>query len=260
MTRDHIFAVRCGNCSADVPVETVGDYTRCPFCEAALYVGAADGVRHLAAVATIGTGEVAATLARRLDEREMEGRVSVERSTLVYVPVYRIERSGDARPTLVTAAGVDVPDLEDLLDLDRQLEPYDSSIAERGEVIEPEMPVEDVLEAFLDGPAGDGEAPRLSLVHAPIHRVRYRLGDRGYDVAIDAVSGKASAQRWPPTSQGRKDRVLGAIAAGSFVAFAVETLAVPSLWCALLAYAGTALLAYSIAVLALSGLEKERSP
>jgi hypothetical protein len=249
------FTVRCGNCGADVPVGAGGDFLRCPFCSAALYVGGVSGVRRLAAVPVLEPGEVSAVLARRMRELEVPARPRVESSELIYLPFYRVERAGGGRPRLVAAAGLGVEDLEEIVDLGRELESYDPELERRGRVLEPELPVEDVLEAFGEG----DEPPALSLIHAPLWRVRYRAGERDYEAIIDAVGGRAAAESWPPSTSNRKDRLLGLVALGAFAAFAIETAIAPSWWVALLAWGATAAAVYAIAIRAFARLEEPGS-
>lgn len=91
------------------------------------------------------------------------------------------------------------------------------------------------------------EGPRdlkVSLVETPFYIVEYTyLGDR-FKCLIDGVQGIAYSSEWPPTTQGKKDKILGAIAIITSSGFLLEAVFVPSFWMTIVVYALTGTVAY----------------
>jgi len=243
--------VRCGNCGADVPVESLADFTACGHCQTALYIGLIEGIVHLTARAAIAPGAVPGLLAGRLADLEISGKPAEIEAELVHVPFWRVPGPGGV-PRLVAAASPGASGLDGIMvSGGGELMPFDPVFAERGPVLEPEVALEDVL-AGGDGADADF---RPALVHVPIHRLTYNLGGREWRAAVEAISGRVEADEWPPSSHRRKNRLLGAIAVGAFFAFMAEVALLPEWWMVLLAYAATAAATHAVSLRAMARLE-----
>ncbi len=242
-------AVRCGNCGADVPVESLADFTACGHCQTALYIGLAEGIVHLVARAAIAPGAVQGLLARRLADLEIAGRPTEIAAELIHVPYWRIP-GPDGNPLLLAAAFPGACGLNGIASPGgAELVAFDPAMSGSGSVLEPEVALEDAMTA------GAPDGFRTALVHVPVHRVSYALGGRHFRAAIEAVSGRVEADEWPPSSFRRRDRLLGAVALAAFALFLAEAVLLPSWWMLLLGYAGTAGITWIVSMRAMARLE-----
>lgn len=247
-------AVRCGNCGADVPVESLADFTACDHCGTALYIGLAEGIVHLAARAAVEPRAVPGLLARRLAEQEIAGKPAELAVETVLVPYWRVP-GPDGGPRFVAAAFSGASGLDGIpAPGGAEFVAFDPAVSAGGPVIAPEVAIEDVLAAAGQG-AGVPEGFRTALVHVPIHHVTYGLGGRRWRAAVEAVSGRVEADEWPPSSFRRRNRLLGAIALGAFCAFLAEAVLLPDWWVLLPAFAATAAVTRAVALRAMTRLE-----
>jgi len=246
-------AVRCGNCGADVPLESLSDFAACGHCGTALYIGRAEGFAHLMARPVADRSAVPGLLARKLADMEIAGSPAEVESTLVHVPYWRVPGRGGV-PRLVAAACPGASGLDEIAAPGGgELAAFDAGLVGGGAVLDPEVALDDVSSVSGEGDPGQADT-RPALVHVPIHRVSYRLGGREYRAAIEAISGAVEADEWPPASHRRKNRLLGAIGLAAFLAFLLEAALMPNWWSLLIAYAVTAVLVHAVAMRSMARL------
>lgn len=236
--------IHCTNCGADVPIEAHAHLVKCPFCSAALVVDLSRGVKHYLHTPKIDGTAAAGFLEKRLAVIESQGTPRVVATSLNYLPYWQVALPGGARRLFCAAT----PPMEimDTVPAPQEAGPfYDEEAVSGGRVMEPTLLMDAARvrarEAGIPGLEEDDSV--LSLVHLPFLEVEYDCSGGRYRAWIEAITGEAYSDLWPPNAQRTKNAVLGSVAAISLVAFFAEAIMVPGAWI-LLTFPVTAVLLY----------------
>jgi len=246
--------IKCTQCGASIPIEHDSEFIKCPYCDTSLYLDTDRTVKHYYLDLQVGERDLGAVIQRTLSYMEVVQPVSVKNSEAFYFPFWRFDLASGGT-LLVPAATPPVEALEEAKMPAGDLRLMKPGLAAHDEVIEPEVLLEDAARQGI-GTLGD-EKTKFScaaLVHLPMYAVHYECDGKDWNAVVDGVSGAAYADEWPPAPQKQKDRVLGLIAAVTFLVFLVEAAAIPGFWPVLPAYAVTAAGIYLVARRVLRGM------
>src|SRR3990172_10587899 len=136
--------IKCTQCGARVPIETETAFTRCPYCETALYVDADQTVKHYYLPPQAALQDLGPMIGRRLSRQEIKDPVTLVSAALTYFPFWRLD-TAMGRPVSIPAA---MPAVEDLFNLKipaGDLKVFSPELAVDHEVIEPEVMLDDAL-------------------------------------------------------------------------------------------------------------------
>jgi len=184
--------VSCTQCGASLPLAEDDRFLTCDFCSSSMFV---DG----------GRGRGSFYVAPLLDETTVRPAVADVVGTDPILSLRRqlipfMERRDDKHTTVAPATDVPV-DLGALRTLPGERHAYTSTVLGDWERLAPA--------ATGDGTDEDGAA----LLHYPLYRVDYLVGEREYLLYVDAVSGTLLADELPTRVEGSANRAfLGTLA------------------------------------------------
>src|SRR3990172_13112248 len=95
--------IKCTQCGARVPIETETAFTRCPYCETALYVDADQTVKHYYLPPQAALQDLGPMIGRRLSRQEIKDPVTLVSAALTYFPFWRLD-TAMGRPGPLPAA------------------------------------------------------------------------------------------------------------------------------------------------------------
>ena len=235
---------QCTNCGADVPIEERSEFVQCAYCNAALYIDAAETVKHVYLEFALEENECLMYLKKQLSRLEIEEDITIGKIEKTYYPYWCFETNAIPRK-MVCATFIEAEELSQRVPPPQPFKMCTKESVEKSLFRESEKHLEQARVEFL----GDAkrEAPsdlKVSLVETPYFVVEYTCLGATFGCLIDGVLGKAYSSEWPPTTQGKKDRILGAIAIITASVFLLEAAFLPSLWITFVVYAITGTVAY----------------
>ncbi len=206
----------CGNCGAEIPVPPAGGVVSCSFCSAQLYVEGRGTVPHYVYRPAVRPREVGGHVGRWLFEMGLAAQVELEECRLVYYPFWRVVRG--SKVELHPAAASPVGSLGGIPSPAGELVPYDVALEDDAAFVAASTP-----------PTGEG----AWLVHVPVYRASFPLGQLRENVLVEATAGRVIAATSPPGSLGRPSGRDGWVLWGGAAVLLAVGAAVPVGWAAL---------------------------
>jgi hypothetical protein len=238
--------IRCTNCGADIPLQEESAFISCPFCRAALFVDTDQTIANFCMPPTIKKDDLTPLINRTLAAMEINPELELEGAVIVYHPFWRFESTG-LKTKLIAAAEIGADDMTEISAVAGNPVAYDPAIiGDRREVEPTLLHDEAVAEWEMSSPAVTQSDLRVTMLYLPVYHTTYLCDGVRYSALIDGASGGVYADNWPPTEQREKNKVLGAIAAGAFVALVLESAFIPNFWLLMLAYGITAGATYTL--------------
>jgi len=239
--------LNCTNCGGEVPIIEESEFVRCGFCGVDLYVEIERTVTHSYLDFEIEEKDCLAYLKKRLAEMELAGEVSVHHLEPRYFTYWCFEKA-ECKGAMVCAEPVPMQDMAKM-----DIPPGKPKVLgkERGEQYahgngrDTRKKMDQALaEYFSDKGLETTGDISAKLLETPIYLIEYKYQGNPYEAVVDGITGNIHADRWPPSNEGRKNRVLGGTALVVGGVFLLESVVVPSLLMTLLAYGFTTAVAY----------------
>jgi hypothetical protein len=222
--------IRCTSCGAQVPIQERTQFQQCQHCGAALIVDLGEGVPHYLLSPVLEHGGLEPALRRALAQREISAPIGTVAAEMIYLPFWRFEREA-GQAFMIAASAPGAEDLGRLVPPPGEERFFREEHAGAHRVAEPTVLLETArAEASGAAAAETKDDLRESLVHVPFFRIEYGCDGGTYVAWMEAVSGNAFSDGWPPSPQRRKDLVLGAVALISIAVFFSETVFLSTLW------------------------------
>jgi hypothetical protein len=223
-------AVACTQCGASIEPRAGERLLECPFCSTALVVDGSGTLFHEVMVPTVAADQVSAHLRRFLGGTstvaDLDRKAKLGEPLLEYFPFWAFTVAGKEgeRVVLQPAAPSSLQGLQGIELPAGSTQPMKAEITGEAPVVEPEIPLETARE-WLTAKLGETEIRQTVLYHLPMYRTPYSWQGKGYQAAVDAVSGKVFPADYPA----KAEAPFVGVAALALVVFGLEGLFIQNL-------------------------------
>jgi len=223
-------SVACTQCGASIEPRAGERLLECPFCSTALVVDGSGTLFHEVMVPTVAADQVSAHLRRFLGGTstvaDLDRKAKLGEPQLEYFPFWAFTVAGKEgeRVVLQPAAPSSLQGLQGIELPAGNTRPMKAEITGEAPVVEPEVPLETARE-WLTAKLGETEIRQTVLYHLPMYRTPYSWQGKGYQAAVDAVSGKVFPADYPA----KAEAPFVGVAALALVVFGLEGLFIQNL-------------------------------
>ncbi len=223
-------SVACTQCGASIEPRAGERLLECPFCSTALVVDGSGTLFHEVMVPTVAADQVSAHLRRFLGGTstvaDLDRKAKLGEPLLEYFPFWAFTVAGKKgeRVVLQPAAPSSLQGLQGIELPAGSTQPMKAEITGEAPVVEPEIPLETARE-WLTAKLGETEIRQTVLYHLPMYRTPYSWQGKGYQAAVDAVSGKVFPADYPA----KAEAPFVGVAALALVVFGLEGLFIQNL-------------------------------
>jgi predicted RNA-binding Zn-ribbon protein involved in translation (DUF1610 family) len=194
----------CTQCGGELHPEEGQVFLTCPYCSAAVYVDKSKVVFHWFLAPTLNDDQARGALARWMagnqTVKDLDKKSTLAGQSFEYFPVWYLKYRQQGREVIALepAAAISITELRSLNLPAGDLRKYDGSIDPQA--VAPTVPLE-AAQSWLKERSGEVEVLETSLVHIPLHMMKYIYRNAPYTAVVEAGSGKVLANIYPAKAE-----------------------------------------------------------
>ncbi len=197
-------ALSCTQCGGELHPDEGQIFLTCPYCSATVYLDPTQVVFHWFLAPTLTAEQASSQLYQWMSGnqtvKDLDKKAQVTGQSFQYFPMwyYLLDLANREEVVLQLAAAISVTELSRINLPAGDLRPYDSSV--ETQAVAPSVPLPAAREWLAQKYPG-AQIKQNSLVHVPIYTFNYAYRNQTYSAIIEAATGKVLANIYPAKAE-----------------------------------------------------------